>query len=237
MNGQLSCKILIFEDDPSILDMLTDFFEDQGATVISSSDGGEALPLVQSSNPDIILLDVVLPNQDGFTIVSKLRSATLMIPVILMTEKSSIDDRVLGLDSGADDYVCKPFSPKELLARVKAQLRRNTPVASESSTSTLQFNDLRIDLATREVVLHDLVVPLTKTEFDLLAYLAGKYPEVITHSELYVQVLGYNAEAETKAITMHIMNLRKKFRKHAIEDIEITAVPGVGYKFALQAKP
>ncbi len=229
-NQEMNCTIAICEDDASILDMLTDYFSDLGATIVSTSDGGEALDLVKSSNPDIVLLDVVLPNQDGISIVKQIRDNTLQVPVILMTEKSSIDDRVLGLDSGADDYLCKPFSPKELFSRVKAQLRRQ-PAASGKASKPLQFDTFSINPLTREVHSHGERVALTKTEFDVLYYLAGKHPKVIPHAELFSNVLGYNPGVETKALTMHIMNLRKKFRKYAIEGVEITAVPGVGYKF------
>lgn len=231
MTEELKCKLLICEDDVSILDMLTDYFTDLGATIISTSDGGEALELIKSSSPDIVLLDVVLPNKDGISIVRQLRETSMQVPVILMTEKSSIDDRVLGLDSGADDYLCKPFSPKELLSRVKAQLRR-LPVSSDTNPQALEFKSFSINPLTREVTNNNKLVALTKTEFDLLYYLAGKHPEVLTHGELFSNVLGYNPGVETKALTMHIMNLRKKFRKYAIKDVEITAVPGVGYKFS-----
>lgn len=229
-NQELKCTLLICEDDISILDMLTDYFSDLGAKIISTSDGGKALELIKSSRPDIVLLDVVLPNQDGISIVKDIRDNSLDVPVILMTEKSSIDDRVLGLDSGADDYLCKPFSPKELFARVKAQLRR-LPASSDKTAKTLQFNTLRINPLTREVYNKSSLVIVTKTEFDVLYYLAKKHPEVIAHEELFSKVLGYNPGVETKALTMHVMNLRKKFRKHDIDDVEITAVPGVGYRF------
>ncbi len=230
---ELDCKILIFEDDSSILSMLTDFFGEIGAEISTSSDGGGALDLIASVNPDIVLMDVVMPIQDGFSIVRDLRENSNQVPVILLTEKNSIDDKVLGLDSGADDYICKPFSPKELLARVKAQLRR-LPDTSNRKDSILHFNELTIDPRTREVHFHMKPVALTKTEFDLLYYLAKNHPEVILHAELYKNVLGYNPGTETKALVMHVMNMRRKFIESGIDTIEIKSVPGVGYKFILQ---
>ena len=230
MSEQLTCNMLIVEDDPALLRMLSNFFTGCGAEVMTAIDGKNVVHLVESLQPDIILLDVVLPFQDGLSVLRNLRGVGLMMPVIILTDKDRVDDKVKGLEFGADDYMTKPFSPKELLARVKAQLRRAT-LPEKEMESCVTIDCLSINPFSREVLRPDnRPVPMTKTEFDLLYYLAGKEQAVVPHGELLQEVLGYNPTIETKALAMHIVNLRKKLAMAEVESVEIQSVPGVGYK-------
>jgi DNA-binding response OmpR family regulator len=230
MSEPLSCTLLIFEDDPAIRTMLTTFFIGQGARVEAAADGTGALERIRAVQPDILLLDVIIPVQDGLSILQSLRAVDLDLPVIMLTEKDGVDDKVAGLEYGADDYMTKPFSPKELLARVRAQLRRSRRVPPVED-SCLQIGAIRIDPSAREVLLaggdH---LPLTKTEFDLLAHMAARPGAVIPHTELLQEVLGYDPEVETKALVMHIANIRRKIDHHCPLALTIKAVAGVGYK-------
>lgn len=222
--------LLLFEDDPFIRDMLVVFFTAQGLTVRTAADGRNALARIRAEQPDLILLDVVLPFQDGFSILDELRRAGSKTPVILLTEKSGVDDKVTGLDHGADDYLTKPFSPAELLARIRVQLRRTT-ANQEPAPQPLTVGPVTIDPAAREALLADRSrLPLTKTEFDLLYYLAAKGRAVASHAELLKEVLGYEPETETKSLVMHIANIRRKLDKACPHALTIRAVAGVGYK-------
>lgn len=232
MKEELQCKIVIFEDDQSILLMLADYFRDLGTEVVTYSDGDGAVETIRDESPDLVIMDVVMPVQDGFTIVKALRKAAIHIPVILLTDQNSIDDRVIGLNSGADDYLCKPFSPKELLARAKALLRR-TRDTKEKTKKALTFQELHIDPFTREIKNRDNNLPLTKTEFELLYFLIAQFPGVASRQDIYKEVLGYRPDVETKALAMHVMNLRRKLKNSQVTSFEIKAVAGVGYKLII----
>ena len=230
MSDTLDCTLLLFEDDPSIRTMLATFLTAQGARVETAADGADALQRIRDIRPDILLLDVIMPVQDGLAILQAVRAEDCALPVIMLTEKDGVDDKVTGLEYGADDYMTKPFSPKELLARIRAQLRRSqrTPPAENSN---LRIGPLCIDPLTREVLLDDgSLLPLTKTEFDLIAYLAARLGAVVTHAELFRDVLGYEPNIETKALVMHIANVRRKIDRHCPLALTIKAVAGVGYK-------
>ena len=221
--------LLLFEDDPFIRDMLVVFFTAQGLTVRAAADGRNALARIRAEQPDLILLDVVLPFQDGFTILDELRRAGITTPVILLTEKSGVDDKVTGLDYGADDYMTKPFSPKELLARVKAQWRRAS--ADSRNCLPLTIGQVTINPISREVSLPDCtLVPLTKTEFDLLYYLGVKCEHVVSHGELLKEVMGYEPDTETKSLVMHVANIRRKLERTCPGALAIKSVAGVGYR-------
>lgn len=223
-------KLLIVEDDPSILKMLSTFFTTQGMEVTVSEDGKGVIDQVKEFKPDVIILDVVLPYQDGFSIVETLRAQAVETPIIMLTEKNRVDDKVLGLELGADDYMTKPFSPKELHARVKAQMRR---VARKQVTPVepIRVGPFVITPSSREVTFNGAVqVKITKTEFDLFLFLATRTHQVVPHGELLEEVLGYSPDIETKSLVMHIANLRKKLDKFDSQTIQIQAVTGVGYR-------
>lgn len=231
MNEKTDCTLLIFEDDPNIRVMLQLYFEKQFTKVVTAADGKNASSRVDTTRPDVILLDIVMPHQDGFTILEHLRAEGNETPIIILTDKNRVDDKVRGLELGADDYQTKPFSLRELHARITAQLRRVSNRRTHHDQAALDLGPLQIDPQGREVTHQDgSAIRLTKTEFDLLAYLAARQGSVISHGELLQEVLGYDPQIETKALVMHIANLRKKLEQAVPESILITAVAGVGYK-------
>ena len=233
MPAQLPCKLLIFEDDPAIRSMLIAFFTAQGSMVAAAENGKDALARIQAEQPDILLLDVIMPFQDGLSILRQFREYDPTTPVIMLTEKGEVDDKVTGLEYGADDYMTKPFSPKELLARVKALWRRSSMDANRSSLPQT-LGRVTINPASREASLPDHPpIPLTKTEFDLLFHLGGKPGIVVTHGELLKEVLGYEPDTETKSLVMHIANLRRKLDRSCPGELTIKAVTGIGYKLIL----
>ena len=229
MKSQLLCKLLLFEDDPAIRSMLVALFSAHGTTVAAAEDGKDALARIEAEKPDIILLDVIMPFQDGLTILQQLRERDTATPVIMLTEKNEVDDKVTGLDYGADDYMTKPFSPKELLARVKAQWRRAS--ADSRNCLPLTIGQVAINPLSREVSLPDCtLVPLTKTEFDLLYYLGVKCEHVVSHGELLKEVMGYEPDTETKSLVMHVANIRRKLERTCPGALAIKSVAGVGYR-------
>ena len=219
-------KVVIVEDDPSIQAMLATYLSANGGRVTVLGDGEKLLAECDRLHPDIILMDVVLPGDDGFTLLRKLRDAGVKTPVIMLTERSAIDDKVLGLETGADDYLTKPFSSRELLARIQSQLRR-----SQTTLQAMRIADMNINPATREARGADgELLPLTKTEFDLFLHLARKSPQVVSHSELFT-VLGYKPDVATKALVMHIANIRRKLGSMATQvTVRVQSVAGIGYK-------
>ncbi len=224
-------SVLVVEDDPGILNLLRTFFLSQGATVAIEQNGKDVLQRVDDFCPDIIVLDVVMPYMDGFTILESLRGRDNKTPAIMLTDKSTVNDKVKGLDFGADDYMTKPFSTRELLARVKNVLRRAGAIKNGDSSEQITVGSIQIILLAREVRLpNGKQLQLTKTEFDLLCYLARNKLKVVSHGTLLKDVLGYKSDIETKALVMHIANMRKKLAKAALEDVKIETVAGVGYK-------
>lgn len=224
-------SILVAEDDSGIVTLLRSFFEHNGAAVWSEDSGKNVLDRVHSFKPNLIILDVVMPYVDGLTALSELRKNGITTPVIMLTDKSSVEDKVTGLDYGADDYMTKPFSTKELLARVKTVLRRASQVSQGDSSRTIQVGTVEINPMAREInIVGGQRVEFTKTEFDLLHYLAQRKTEVVEHSSLLQEVLGYKGDVETKALVMHIANMRKKMAKISLSSIKIDTVAGVGYK-------
>jgi DNA-binding response OmpR family regulator len=224
-----SCTILIVEDDPCIAEMLQTILHEQGAEVVTASDGRGIPALVQQREPDIILLDVGLPYKDGISVLADLRAAAIDIPVIMLTERSQVEDKVHSLIHGADDYVTKPFSPQELLARIHALHRRSNSGRGGGSTR-MTLGPIVMDVQTREVVFDGTPLNLTKTEFDLLHHLGRQADQVVAHGELLTQVLGYDPDSETKALVMHIANLRRKLDRAGGNMVRIVAVPAIGYR-------
>ncbi|WP_319547478.1 response regulator transcription factor [Desulfogranum marinum] len=232
MTEKLDCKLLVFEDDPNIQTMLRTYFRNQGAEVITADNGKDAYQRITATQPDVILLDVVMPHQDGLSILNEMRAAAVETPVIILTDRNRVDDKVKGLELGADDYLTKPFSLRELSARVKAQLRKSAK-KEITMAAGIHIGPLQIDTQAREISRDNgKKVMLTKTEFDLFAYLATRQKTVVTHRELLQEVLGYDPDIETKALVMHVANLRKKLESSSPNTIEILAVPGVGYKLS-----
>ncbi|MFT5702596.1 MAG: DNA-binding response OmpR family regulator [Desulforhopalus sp.] len=224
-------SILVAEDDTGIVTLLRSFFEQNGARVLVEKSGKNVLERVNTFHPDILILDVVMPYVDGLTALSLLRDSGDKTPAIMLTDKSTVDDKVTGLDCGADDYMTKPFSTKELLARIKTVLRRVAEAKEGVIEDKLCIGTLEINPSAREIHIVDgSLVQFTKTEFDLLYYLARKKTQVVSHGTLLHDVLGYKGDVETKALVMHIANMRKKMAKHLLTSVKIETVAGVGYK-------
>ena len=231
-------KILIIEDEEGIVHLLKLYLKDAGFDVLVASDGADGLALHAREHPDLVILDIMLPALDGFEVCRRIR-AWSKTPILMLTARVAEDDRITGLDLGADDYLAKPFSPRELVSRVRAILRRveNASEAAgassgQSSTtkSALRFPDLTIDLLARRVEVSGEEVALTPTEFDLLALLAQSPDRVFTREMLMNKVWGYDYYGDGHIIDVHISALRKKIEANT-EQRYIKTVWRVGYKF------
>ena len=231
MPEEKSLKLLIVEDDLDIATMLSIFFASHDVSTQIAADGKQALEMVTSFTPDIIILDIVLPYVDGLSVLDKLRSNSIQTPVVLLTDKSSVEEKLTGFEHGADDYVTKPFSPKELWMRIQAILRRSQPVGLTNEHRILSVGNLSINPLTRMINLQDsTTLSLTKTEFDLLYFLADRKNQAVPHTVILEEVMGYSPTSQTKALVIHIANIRKKFDKQGVINLELQAVPGIGYK-------
>ena len=225
-----SVSVLIVEDDIDLLAMLDAFFRSHGANVATMKSGQGVVEKVGECCPDILVLDVILPYMDGYSIVETMRKQNDQTPTILLTDKKSLDDKVMGLNFGADDYMTKPFSTKELLARVKCVLRRINEIKPQK-LDFISLGSLRIFPYSREVRHHDgQRITLTKTEFDLVFFLAERKRQAVARETLLDEVLGYKSDTETKALVMHIANIRKKMVQAGLDNVRIDTVVGIGYK-------
>ena len=228
-------RILVIEDDKDIAHLIELHLKDEGYEVNRAYDGKTGLELALSKPYDLIILDLMLPGVDGGEICRRVRAAPLYTPILMLTAKSTELDRVLGLELGADDYVTKPFSVRELLARVKALFRREEAFkteASKGSRQVIKARDLVIEPAKRKVTLRGEAVTLTAKEFDLLLQFAGHPGRVYTRLELLNLVWGYGYEGYEHTVNSHINRLRAKIEENAAEPRYILSVRGVGYKFS-----
>ena len=219
-------NILVVDDEESIVEVIKAYLEKDGYKVYIAHDGRSALDIAKSERLDFIVLDLMLPDIMGEEICKEIRSYS-DVPILMLTAKVNEGDRINGLDSGADDYLIKPFSPKELLARIRAIFRRTDKV----DTSNLSFNngDLQIDIDKMEVIKANKQVELTSTEFRMLALLATNKGRIFSREELINRVLGYDYEGYDRTIDTHIKNIRQKIESEGIK--YITTVYGAGYKF------
>jgi len=227
-------KILVVEDNPEIADLLAINLKDLNCDIEISNDGLEGLQKAQSNHYDLIILDLMLPGVDGIEICQKVRNKEIYTPILMLTAKSSELDRVLGLEVGADDYLTKPFSIRELIARVKALFRRVEAFGASNSDDkdiTLRFNNLEINKEKRSVTISDKLLDLTAKEFDLLLHFAENPGHVYSRSQLLDQVWGYGHEGYEHTVNSHINRLRNKIEAHPAEPNTILTVWGVGYKF------
>ena len=221
-------RVLVVEDDPTVAEVVRRYLERDGFDVEAVGDGREALNRADERAPDLVVLDIMLPGLDGLEVCRELRSRT-PVPVIMLTARGTEEDRVVGLELGADDYVAKPFSPRELAARVKAVLRRaQTPLPDGGGR--IDAGDLAIDLGAREVRVRDKVLALTAREFDLLAFVARNPRRVFRREELLEHVWGYTY-GDTSTVTVHIRRLREKIEDDPSAPRHLTTVWGVGYRF------
>ncbi len=225
-------KILIIEDEESISMVLEDDFRLEGYEVEVASDGLDGLVKAADPEVDLIILDIMLPGMNGFEICKKLRSQGIQTPIIMLTAKGQEIDRVLGLEFGADDYVTKPFSPRELQARVKAVLRRMVNEPDDPEENLFRFGELEVDFLQYECRISGRKVALTAHEFGLLRYLIQNRERVIERDELLAEVWGKDVVVSVRTIDTHMANLRKKLEDDASQSRFIISMRGVGYKFA-----
>lgn len=219
-------KILVVDDDPAIAEMLTIVLQGEGFRTVVVGDGVEAVKAAEEHNPDLILLDVMLPGMNGIDVCKAIRESST-VPIVMLTARTDTVDVVLGLESGADDYMHKPFKPKELVARVRARLRR-TP--EEAPAETIEVADLKIDVPGHQVIRDGQEIALTPIEFDLLVTLASRPRQVFSREELLEQVWGYRKSSDTRLVNVHIQRLRSKVEKDPDDPKIIQTVRGIGYK-------
>jgi len=226
-------KILVVEDELPIADILKFNLEREGYQVVNAYDGEEALQKAFSEKPDLILLDVMIPKKDGFQVLKEIRDRS-QLPVLMVTAKEEEVDKVLGLELGADDYITKPFSIRELLARVKANLRRweveDLSMKSDDK-QVLRYNDLEIDLVKYEVKKRGQVIELTLREFELLQFLAAKPDQVFSREQLLEEVWGYEYYGDIRTVDVTVRRLRQKIEDDASKAKYVLTKRGVGYYF------
>lgn len=222
-------KILIVEDDEKIAELLKDYFEKADFDAMILNSGNMVVSNVQISPPDVILLDIMLPDKDGMTICREIRSFS-NVPILMLTAKVEEIDRLLGLELGADDYICKPFSPREVVARVKAVIRRTYP---KKAKTKLVVGSLIIDEENYKVTIGGSDINLTPNEYELLRVMMSRPNRVFTRADLVSKIQGYTYDGYDRTIDSHIKNLRKKINEYLPDQKIIQTVYGIGYKIGL----
>jgi DNA-binding response OmpR family regulator len=223
-------KVLVVDDDEKTIELVKLYLKRDGYRVITARDGNEGLRLARESRPDLIVLDIMLPGIDGLQICRILRNES-DIPIIMLTARTTEEDRLAGLDIGADDYVIKPFSPRELAARIRAVLRRIPEESLMRGTEEITVNDIKIDVARHEAYRAGRLLDLTMIEFKLLGILAREAGRVFTRAQLIDKVAGADFEGYDRTIDVHIHNLRHKLEPDPSHPRYIRTIYGVGYKF------
>ncbi len=232
-------RILVVEDEPDVGELIRYNLAKEGYEVVKASNGVEALRQAREANPDLVLLDLLIPQLNGWEVCRRLRqdAATRAIPIIIVTARAEEGDRVLGLELGADDYVTKPFAVRELIARIRAVMRRHAPVEPSEKTHYVKVGDLEIDRRRFEVTLRGRAVQLTPKEFDLLAILAGEPGRVFGREELLDRVWGRDGFVEPRTVDVHLARLRAKFVVAKLSPPEVESVRGVGYRLREPGSP
>ena len=220
--------VLVVDDEAIVRDVVVRYLRRDGFTTLEAGDGDTARLLIETSDPQLVVLDVMLPGTDGLALCRWIRSRG-DLPVIMLTARGEEADRIVGLELGADDYVTKPFSPRELAVRVQTVLRRSAPATS--SAARLMFDDLTIDPSTREVARDGELLRLTAKEFDLLFFLASNLRQVFSRDQLMGRVWGYEAAVDTGTVTVHVRRLRAKIEHDPSSPRHLETVWGVGYRF------
>jgi DNA-binding response OmpR family regulator len=226
----MPARILVVDDEPHIVELVRYNLVREGFDVVTAADGGEALARARDARPDLIILDIMLPSVDGLEVCRRIRRESA-VPIIMLTARDGEVERVGGLESGADDYVTKPFSPRELVARVRAILRRTAAPAAPAAPGPLRAGALVLDPATHEVTLRGRPVDLTAKEFELLRLLMSHPNRVFTRDFLLERIWGYDYYGSTRTVDMHISRLREKIEDDPVAPTYIVTVRGVGYKF------
>jgi two-component system, OmpR family, alkaline phosphatase synthesis response regulator PhoP len=231
VEAYMSKKVLVVDDEQSIVTLLTYNLEQAGFTVVTANDGEEAIEKVASEQPAFIILDLMLPKLDGVEVCKQLRQQKVMTPILMLTAKDDEFDKVLGLELGADDYMTKPFSPREVVARVKAILRRTQFSNGEMETKDqIVIGDLKILPDSYEAYFRGERLELTPKEFELLVYLAKHKGRVLTRDQLLSSVWNYDFAGDTRIVDVHISHLREKIEQDTKKPIYIKTIRGLGYK-------
>ncbi|WP_027410188.1 response regulator transcription factor [Anoxybacteroides tepidamans] len=229
----MSKKVLVVDDEPSIVTLLQYNLEQAGFEVVTANDGEEGMQKAIREQPDLMILDLMLPKMDGMEVCKQLRQQKMMIPILMLTAKDDEFDKVLGLELGADDYMTKPFSPREVLARIKAILRRiqsSQPAHEEEERQTLRIGNLEILPDHYEVYFNGERLELTPKEFELLVYLAKHKGRVLTRDQLLSAVWNYDFAGDTRIVDVHISHLREKIEQNTKKPLYIKTIRGLGYK-------
>jgi DNA-binding response OmpR family regulator len=216
-------KILVIDDEPKIVEICSDYLHAAGYDIITAGDGLQGLAMARSKKPDLVVLDLMLPGMDGLDLCRTLQHES-SVPIIMLTARIEETDKLIGLALGADDYITKPFSPRELVARVRTVLKR---ASGDPSSEVIRAGDLTLDRSRYQVVLPDRIVVLTMTEFELLATMMSQPGRIFTRAQLLTAVRGVSFESYERAIDSHIRNLRRKLEPGDY----IVTVHGIGYKF------
>ncbi|MGI6580618.1 MAG: response regulator [Saccharofermentanales bacterium] len=233
----MSAKILVVDDEQNIVEILRENLEREGYETIAAYDGKTALELALSDDPDLILLDCMLPQMDGFDVCRKLRQETL-VPIIMLTAKSEEIDKVLGLELGADDYIVKPFSMREVMARVKALLRRShiTEAGPQDTSDIIEYGDLKINQKAYEILMNDEPINLTLREYELVLFLARNAGQVFSRETLLEKVWGYEYFGDVRTVDVTIRRTREKLEPDQENYKYILTKRGVGYYFNRDAE-
>ena len=225
-------KILVVDDEPKIIQLTQDYLENAGFSVMSAGNGERALTVIQVEKPDLVVLDLGLPGMDGLDVCRSIRK-TSNLPIIMLTARDEETDKLIGLELGADDYITKPFSPKELVARVRSVLRRSE--LAQEEREVIRVGDVTLDLPRMRVIVGGEEIELTATEFQLLQTLASQPGRIFTRAQLLNAVHGVAIESYERAIDAHIKNIRRKLEPVPREPRYIQTVYGVGYRFSDEA--
>jgi two-component system, OmpR family, alkaline phosphatase synthesis response regulator PhoP len=228
-DGKVPKRVLVVDDEPGIVEVVEDYLRGAGFTVTTAADGEAAVASARARPPDLIVLDLGLPGLDGLDVARTLRRDSA-VPIIMLTARGEETDRVLGLELGADDYLVKPFSPRELLARVRAVLRRTD--GSLADVERFQVGDVTVDTSRREVTVGDRLVELTATEFDLVAEMARHPGRVFTRAQLLGTIHGVVVESYERTVDVHVRNIRRKLEPDPNRPRYLLTVHSVGYRFA-----
>jgi DNA-binding response OmpR family regulator len=225
----MSTTVLVVDDEPIVREVVLRYLERDGFRTLEAGDGDTARRLLESEQPGLVILDIMLPGVDGLELCRWIRARS-DLPVILLTARGEEADRIVGLELGADDYVTKPFSPRELATRVRTVLRRSASHVAKAER--LSFDDLEIDARTREVTRNGKLLHLTAKEFDLLWFLASNPKQVFSRDQLMDRVWGYEAALDTGTVTVHVRRLREKIEEDPARPRFLQTVWGVGYRFS-----
>ncbi len=227
----LDTKILVIDDDPVMSEMLKTYFENEGYEVKTVGDGAEGVSFFKMYEPDLVLLDIMLPKKDGWQVCREIREVSSK-PIIMVTAKSDVFDKVLGLELGADDFVVKPFDPKELSARVKAVLRRCQAHTGQNDDEVIRFDNIEISKLKYELKLRGRSIDIPPKELELLYFLASNYNRVFTRDQLLDKVWGFDYLGDSRTVDVHVKRLREKLEGVSDKWV-LKTVWGVGYKFEL----